>query len=141
MARVVRTMAAHCQKHIEVKILSTMLRWLEGKEEKCPSLKSEQVQQLLKNREYSDCPICHSCSWSSCRSRKKSSSIIPVNSVQLEHLETSLTSSGSQLGVAAVEDCQKPVPGYRSRRRANGRLLIIYLLYETSKEESVLTKK
>lgn len=44
----------------EVKILSTMLRWLEGKEEKCPSLKSEQVQQLLKNREYSDCPICHS---------------------------------------------------------------------------------
>lgn len=45
----------------EVKILSTMLRWLEGKEEKCPSLKSEQVQQLLKNREYSDCPICHSC--------------------------------------------------------------------------------
>ncbi|XP_022326341.2 general transcription factor 3C polypeptide 4-like isoform X1 [Crassostrea virginica] len=45
----------------EMNILGMMLKWVEGRQEKCPSPhKVEEVQKLVNNRNHSDCFICHS---------------------------------------------------------------------------------
>ncbi|XP_048774069.2 uncharacterized protein LOC125679140 [Ostrea edulis] len=44
----------------EVKVLSTILNWLDGKEEKLANDKVEEVNQLITKKEFEDCCICHS---------------------------------------------------------------------------------
>lgn len=40
--------------------MSTILNWLDGKEEKLANDKVEEVNQLITKKEFEDCCICHS---------------------------------------------------------------------------------